>query len=244
MRKGKNGIYSKYIKRILDIICALAAIIVFFWLYAIVAVLVKIKIGSPVIFKQPRPGKDTKIFYLYKFRTMTDFRDENGNLLPDEKRLTAFGRSLRASSLDELPEVWNILRGDMSVIGPRPQLVRDMVFMNSEQMRRHEIKPGLSGLAQVMGRNALEWEHKLEADIEYLENMSFWLDLMIVCKTVKQVFFRRKGILKSDIDEVDLTDDFGDYLVKEKKISESEYYEKQLQAKKILGEQEKSTLKI
>jgi lipopolysaccharide/colanic/teichoic acid biosynthesis glycosyltransferase len=175
---------------------------------------------------------------------MTDFRDENGNLLPDEKRLTAFGRSLRASSLDELPEVWNILRGDMSVIGPRPQLVRDMVFMNSEQMRRHEIKPGLSGLAQVMGRNALEWEHKLEADIEYLENMSFWLDLMIVCKTVKQVFFRRKGILKSDIDEVDLTDDFGDYLVKEKKISESEYYEKQLQAKKILGEQEKSTLKI
>lgn len=154
----KIGIYEKYVKRVIDIVCALAAIIVFSWLYLIVAILVKIKLGSPVLFKQPRPGKNEKVFNMYKFRTMTDEKDENGNLLPDEIRLTQFGKWLRSTSLDELPEAFNILNGSMSVIGPRPQLVRDMVFMTPEQRKRHTVKPGLSGLAQVNGRNAIGWE--------------------------------------------------------------------------------------
>ena len=148
----KIGIYEKYVKRVIDIVCALAAIIVFSWLYLIVAILVKIKLGSPVLFKQPRPGKNEKVFNMYKFRTMTDEKDENGNLLPDEIRLTQFGKWLRSTSLDELPEAFNILNGSMSVIGPRPQLVRDMVFMTPEQRKRHTVKPGLSGLAQVNGK--------------------------------------------------------------------------------------------
>ena len=159
--------YNKYLKRIIDIICSLAAIIVFSWLYIIIGVLVRIKLGSPVIFKQPRPGKDEKIFTLYKFRTMTDERDEEGNLLPDDIRLTKFGKFLRSTSLDELPEAFNILLGHMSVIGPRPQLVRDMVFMTDEQRKRHTVRPGLSGLAQVMGRNGITWEEKIDFDIAH-----------------------------------------------------------------------------
>ena len=169
----KQGIYERYVKRILDIVCALAALIVFCWLYAILAILVRIKLGSPVLFTQPRPGKDEKIFKLYKFRSMTDARDENGNLLPDEVRLTSFGKALRATSLDELPEAINILRGDMSVIGPRPQLVRDMVFMTPEQRQRHTVRPGLSGLAQTRGRNAISWDGKLATDLEYIQNVTF-----------------------------------------------------------------------
>ena len=161
----KQGIYEKYIKRLFDIICSLLAIIVFCWLYSIIAVLVRVKLGSPVLFNQPRPGKDEKIFNLYKFRTMTDQRDENGNLLPDEVRLTKFGKWLRSTSMDELPEAFNILKGDMSIIGPRPQLVRDMVFMTDEQRMRHTAKPGLSGLAQTRGRNALSWDAKLATDL-------------------------------------------------------------------------------
>ena len=161
--------YAKFFKRFIDILCALAAIIVFSWLYIIVAILVRIKLGSPIIFKQERPGKNEKIFKLYKFRTMTDERDENGELLPDDVRLTKFGRMLRKTSLDELPEAFNILKGDMSVIGPRPQLVRDMVFMSEEQRKRHTVRPGLSGLAQVSGRNAISWEGKLAKDLEYIQ---------------------------------------------------------------------------
>ena len=234
----KQGIYERYIKRLLDIICALAALIVFGWLYIIVAVLVRVKLGSPVLFTQPRPGKDEKIFKLYKFRTMTDARDENGKLLPDDVRLTKFGKALRSTSLDELPEAFNILKGDMSVIGPRPQLVRDMVFMTPEQRLRHTVRPGLSGLAQTRGRNALSWDGKLETDLEYIQRVTFLGDLKIIFDTVKQVFFRQKGLENSDVDEVEITDDFGDYLLKAGRVSMEEYAEKQAEAKELLTAQQ------
>lgn len=231
----KQGIYEKYVKRIFDILCALAALIVFSWLYIIVAVLVRVKLGSPVIFKQSRPGKDEKIFNLYKFRSMTDARDESGNLLPDDVRLTKFGRALRATSLDELPEAFNILKGDMSVIGPRPQLVRDMVFMTPEQRKRHSVRPGLSGLAQTRGRNAISWDGKLAADLEYIQNVTFLGDVKIIFDTVRQVFFKEKGLKDSDVDEVEITDDFGDYLLKSGRVSRDEYNKRQMEARKLLG---------
>ena len=236
----KCGFYELYIKRLMDIICSLAAIIVFSWLYIIVAVLFRVKLGSPVLFKQPRPGKidpqtgREKIFYMYKFRSMSDERNENGNLLPDDVRLGKFGKALRATSLDELPEAFNILKGDMSIIGPRPQLVRDMVFMTSEQRKRHTAKPGLSGLAQTRGRNALSWDAKLATDIEYIENITFLGDVKIIINTVKQVFFKEKGIEGGTVDEIDITDDFGDYLLKAGKVSKEEYNKKQKEAKKLL----------
>ena len=186
--------YKKYIKRILDIVCALAAIIVFSWLYIIVAILVRVKLGSPVLFKQERPGLNEKIFKLYKFRTMTDERDENGNLLPDDVRLTKFGKFLRSTSLDELPEAFNILKGDMSVVGPRPLLVEYLERYNEKQKRRHDVRPGLSGLAQVNGRNAISWEDKFDLDVEYIENVSFIKDVGIVLKTVWQAFVKQDGI--------------------------------------------------
>lgn len=232
--------YAKYFKRILDILCALLAISCFFWLYIILAILVRVKLGSPVLFTQPRPGKKDEngveqIFKLYKFRTMTDEKDEQGELLPDEVRLTKFGRWLRSTSLDELPEAFNILKGDMSVIGPRPQLVRDMVFMTPEQRKRHDIRPGLSGLAQTRGRNAISWDEKLATDLEYVQKVTFLRDVKIVIDTVKQVFFKQKGIEGSDVDEVEITDDFGDYLLKAGRISREEYEEKQEEARKLLG---------
>ncbi len=186
--------YEKYFKRIFDIICALAAIIVFSWLYIIVAVLVRVKLGSPVIFKQKRPGKDEKIFELYKFRTMTDERDENGNLLPDDVRLTRFGRLLRKTSLDELPEAFNILKGDMSVVGPRPLLVEYLPLYNEDQKRRHNVRPGLSGLAQIKGRNAISWEEKFTYDVEYVDNISFMGDIKIILLTVWKAFVKEEGI--------------------------------------------------
>ena len=237
----KCGLYELYIKRLMDIVCSLAAIIVFSWLYIIVAVLVRVKLGSPVLFKQPRPGKidpktgREKIFYMYKFRSMSDERDENGNLLPDDVRLGKFGKALRATSLDELPEAFNILKGDMSIIGPRPQLVRDMVFMTDEQRMRHTAKPGLSGLAQTRGRNALSWDAKLASDLEYIENISFLGDVKIIINTVKQVFFKEKGIEGGMVDEVDITDDFGDYLLKAGRVSKEEYDQKMNEAKESLG---------
>lgn len=186
-------IYRKYVKRFLDILCALAALIVFCWLYAIIAILVRIKLGSPVLFKQDRPGKDGKIFKLYKFRTMTDERDVDGNLLPDEKRMTKFGTWLRRSSLDELPEAICILKGDMSVIGPRPLLVKYLPLYNERQARRHEVRPGLSGYAQVHGRNAVSWEEKFELDVWYVEHVSFKLDVKIIIDTIKSVL-KHEGI--------------------------------------------------
>lgn len=237
----KYGFYEKYMKRMLDIICSLLAIIVFCWLYIIIAVLVRVKLGSPVLFKQPRPGKIDpqtgyeNIFYMCKYRSMSDERDENGNLLPDGIRLGKFGKALRATSLDELPEAFNILKGDMSVIGPRPQLVRDMVFMTDEQRKRHIVRPGLSGLAQTRGRNALSWDGKLSTDLQYIENVTFLGDLKIIFNTVKQVFFKQKGLEGTDVDEVDITDDFGDYLLKSGRVSREEYDEKMNKAKELLG---------
>ena len=231
----KQGIYEKYIKRAFDITCAFLAITVFCWLYAIIAILVRVKLGSPVLFKQPRPGKDEKIFNLYKFRTMTDERNEDGELLPDEIRLTSFGKWLRSTSMDELPETFNILNGTMSVIGPRPQLVRDMTFMTPEQRKRHTVRPGLSGLAQTRGRNALSWDGKLATDLEYIENVTFFGDVKIIFDTVKQVFFKEKGIEDGTVDEVDITDDFGDYLLKAGRVSKEEYDLKMNEARELLG---------
>ena len=233
----RKTFYEKYLKRFLDILIALLAIILFWWLYAVIALLVLLKLGKPVIFKQPRPGKDEKVFNLYKFRSMTDERDAEGNLLPDEIRLTKFGKALRASSLDELPEVLNILKGEMSIIGPRPQLVRDMVFMTPEQRQRHSVRPGLSGLAQTRGRNALPWDEKLAADLEYIQNISFRGDAKIVFDTIRQVFFHQRGMQNSSADEIDIADDFGDYLLKSGRVTREEYAEKQRQAKEILRRQ-------
>lgn len=232
----KMNFYEKYVKRALDIICASAAIVCFSPIYLGVAALVRIKLGSPVLFTQDRPGligKDGKetIFKMYKFRTMTDERGENGELLPDEVRLTKFGKWLRSTSLDELPEAFNILNGTMSVIGPRPQLVRDMVFMTPEQRMRHTAKPGLSGLAQVNGRNAITWEDKLEWDQKYIKKVSFREDIRIIIETVKKAFIKQEGISQEDMATAE---DFGDYLLKKEKVSGEEYLEKQIQAKKIL----------
>ena len=194
MEHKPYGPYEKYFKRPLDILCALAALIVFGWLYILVAVLVRVKLGSPVIFKQPRPGKDEKIFNLYKFRSMTDERDENGELLPDDVRLTKFGKVLRATSLDELPEAFNILKGDMSVIGPRPLLVKYLPRYSERQHRRHEVRPGLSGYAQVHGRNTVSWQDKFEMDVKYVDHITFLGDLKIIWDSVMVAFVRRDGI--------------------------------------------------
>lgn len=189
----KVSFYEKYIKRVLDILCSLAAIILFCWLFAVVALLVRIKLGSPVIFKQPRPGKDEKVFMLHKFRSMTDETDDKGELLPDEMRLTRFGRFLRSTSLDELPELWDILIGNMSIIGPRPLLVKYLPLYNDEQRRRHEVRPGLTGWAQVHGRNLTSWEERFAYDTYYVDHLSFALDVKIIFMTVHCVF-AREGI--------------------------------------------------
>ena len=183
--------YKKYFKRPLDIICSLLALIILSPVLLITALLVRIKLGSPVIFKQERPGLNEKIFTLYKFRTMTDKRDEEGNLLPDEQRLTKFGKHLRSTSLDELPELWNILKGDMSVVGPRPLLVQYLPLYNEEQRKRHLVRPGLTGLAQVNGRNEVSWEKKFELDAQYSDCITFSSDVMIVFRTFYDVLSKR-----------------------------------------------------
>lgn len=193
IRKRYRGIYRNYLKRPLDFILSLTGIIVLSPLLIIIAILVRIKLGSPVIFRQKRPGLNEKIFTLYKFRTMTDERDENAELLPDEQRLTGFGKFLRSTSLDELPELFNILKGDMSIVGPRPLLVEYLPLYNEQQKRRHEVRPGLTGWAQVNGRNAISWEEKFDLDVEYVDNINFLLDCKIVFSTVKKVL-SREGI--------------------------------------------------
>lgn len=237
----KLGFYEKYIKRLLDIICSLLAIVVFCWLYVIIAVIVRIKMGSPVLFKQARPGKikngKETIFDMYKFRTMTDDRDEKGELLPDEKRLPKFGAWLRKTSLDELPEAFSILKGDMSVIGPRPQLVRDMVFMSDEQRMRHTAKPGLSGLAQVKGRNAITWEDKLDWDLKYIEKVTFWGDVKLVLETVKVALIKQEDITDG---ENATALDYGDALLKAGKVSKPQYDALQAYAWNLIKEHEKN----
>lgn len=199
MWKGKNGIYNRFVKRALDAFCAALGLIVFCWIYIIIAVLVRTKLGNPILFKQERPGiidpktgKET-IFKLYKFRSMTDDRDENGKFLPDDVRLTKFGRLLRSTSMDELPEIINILKGDMSLIGPRPLAVSYLNYYTEEEHHRHDVRPGLSGLAQVMGRNSISWEEKFSYDLYYVENVSLLLDIKIIFKTVINVL-KRDGI--------------------------------------------------
>ena len=185
--------YERCVKRLLDFIIALAFIVLFWWMYAILAILVRVKLGTPVLFTQERPGKGERIFKMYKFRTMTNECDESGELLPDEVRLTKFGRSLRSTSLDELPEVFNILKGDMSLIGPRPLLVKYLPLYNEEQRHRHDVRPGMTGWAQVNGRNAICWEQKFAYDVEYARNCTFTMDPKVFLTTFK-VLFSRSGI--------------------------------------------------
>lgn len=222
--------YKKFIKRFLDLILSLMALIILMPLMLIIYILVRVKLGKPAIFKQERPGKDEKIFTLYKFRTMTDEKDENGNLLPDEQRLTKFGKMLRSTSLDELPELVNIIKGDMSIVGPRPLLVRDMVFMTEIQRKRHSVRQGLTGLAQVNGRNNIIWEEKIKYDLNYVENISFINDVKIILKTVIKVFKRED----TQTDGMQTAEDLGDYLVRTNKISKDDYTCKNKEALKII----------
>jgi len=213
------GIYKNFLKRPMDFILSLIAIIGLSPVLLITALLVRTKLGSPVIFKQKRPGLNGEIFALCKFRTMTIEKDESGNLLSDEIRLTRFGRILRSTSLDELPELFNILKGEMSVIGPRPQLIKDMVFFNEDQMKRQTVLPGLSGLAQVNGRNCILWEDKFKYDLKYIKNITFLGDWKIIFKTIFKVF-KKSGIHSEGMATAE---DFGDYLLREQRISEDEY---------------------
>lgn len=236
---GKNhipyGPYEKYIKYPLDIILAILALIVLSPILGIVAILVRIKLGSPVIFKQLRPGeknKETgqeKLFTLFKFRTMTNEKDRDGNFLSDSARLTKFGKVLRSTSLDELPELINIIKGEMSIVGPRPQLVKDMVFMSEAQRQRHAVRPGLTGLAQICGRNNLLWEEKLSTDLEYIEKITFWGDMKIIFKTVIKVL-KKEGIAQEG---KDTSMDFGDWLLDGGKITREQYEVLQEKAKSL-----------
>lgn len=200
-------IYSKYIKRLLDILISLTFIVLFSWLYLILVILVRIKLGSPVLFCQERPGYKEKIFTLYKFRTMTDKRDENGTLLPDSERLTKFGSMLRSTSLDELPEMFNILKGDMSLIGPRPLLVEYLPYYTEEERLRHSVRPGLTGLAQVSGRNYLAWDKRLAKDVEYVNHISFIMDVRIIIKTIMVVFKKEDVSVDTNVVEGYLWDE-------------------------------------
>ena len=188
--RDKSGLYRLYFKRPMDFILSLLAITILSPVFIITGVLVRTKLGSPILFKQNRPGLDEKIFTMYKFRTMTDQKDENGELLPDHIRLTKFGEMLRATSLDELPELFNILKGDMSIIGPRPLLVQYLPLYNDQQQRRHEVRPGLSGYAQVNGRNSISWDNKFDLDVQYIDNVTFINDVKIIMLTLKKVFVK------------------------------------------------------
>lgn len=222
--------YKHFFKRTLDILFAVLAFLFLSLVYLVLIILVKIKLGGPVLFKQVRPGKNGKLFKLYKFRSMSNKTDENGNLLPDEERLTNFGKKLRESSLDELPEIINILKGDMSFIGPRPQLVKDYVFFDKEVMERQSVRPGLSGLAQVNGRNNISWEKKFEYDLQYVKKVTFLKDCSIFFKTIGKVFKR------SDIDKDGFAtdEDYGDYLLRTKLIANNVYLLKINEANELI----------
>jgi lipopolysaccharide/colanic/teichoic acid biosynthesis glycosyltransferase len=223
--------YNKYFKRIFDIVLSLMALILLSPFFLILACFVRIKLGVPVFFKQLRPGYHEKIFTIYKFRSMTNTKDKDGNLLPDADRMTNFGTWLRSSSFDELPEIWNILKGDMSIVGPRPQLVRDMVFMTREQRQRHSVRPGLTGLAQINGRNAISWEEKLLLDSKYMQHISFINDLKILFGTIGKI------IKREDVNELGMVtaEDFGEYLLKTNKITIDEYKDGLSKANVILN---------
>ena len=206
--------YKNFFKRLLDIIISLIFILCFWWLYVVIAILVRIKLGSPILFKQDRPGLNEKIFKMYKFRTMTDAKDSLGNLLTDADRLTKLGRFLRSTSLDEIPELWNVIKGDMSLVGPRPLMPKYLAYYTEEEKKRHNVRPGVTGWAQVNGRNSLTWEDKFRYDIEYVNSISFWLDLKIVFITIKKVF-KRQDI--SDFSDENKEIDFDEYRRMEKK---------------------------
>lgn len=223
--------YAAYVKRQLDFILSLAAIIVLSPILLVLTVIGAVSMGGNPFFVQPRPGKkdahgQERIFKLVKFRSMNNRKDKNGNLLPDEQRLTGYGKFIRSTSLDELPELFNILKGDMSIVGPRPQLVRDMVFMTPEQRNRHNVRQGLTGLAQCNGRNGISWEKKFEYDLKYIENITFWGDVKILLKTVKSVFIR-EGITEENMATAE---DLGDYLLRNRMVDVSKYEEKQMEA--------------
>ena len=206
--------YRKFFKRVFDIIISLIFILCFWWLYVVIAILVRIKLGSPILFKQDRPGLNEKIFKMYKFRTMTDAKDSLGNLLTDAERLTKLGKFLRSTSLDEIPELWNVIKGDMSLVGPRPLMPKYLAYYTEEEKKRHNVRPGVTGWAQVNGRNSLTWEDKFRYDIEYVNSISFWLDLKIVFITIKKVF-KRQDI--SDFSDENKEIDFDEYRRMEKK---------------------------
>ena len=224
--------YANNLKRILDFFCALAAICCLSPLLVMLTVVGAFKMKGNPFFTQPRPGKDEKIFRLVKFRTMTNARDASGKLLPDDVRLTAYGKFLRSTSLDELPELFNILKGDMAVIGPRPQLVRDMVFMTPEQRKRHTVRQGLSGLAQINGRNAVTWEKKIEYDLEYIKKITFLGDVKIILTTLNKAFIKRSDITEEGSDTAT---DLGDYLLASGRITREEYDRGQEEAKRLIA---------
>ena len=227
-------LYKQFFKRFWDIVLSLLALSILSWLFIILTIVGAIAMKGNPFFVQKRPGKrkkngEEKIFGLIKFRTMTNAKDKDGNLLPDEKRLNAYGKFLRSTSLDEFPEALNIFIGDMSVIGPRPQLIRDLVFMNDEQRKRHNVRPGLSGLAQVNGRNNITWEQKFEYDLQYINHISIWKDIGLIFKTIGKMFARSDVVREGTESDID----FGDWLLQENKISREEYNNKQLEAKSI-----------
>ena len=222
--------YKRFFKRFLDFILSLLALIVLSPVLLILIVLGAIKMKGNPFFTQLRPGKNEKIFKLIKFRTMTNAKDADGNLLPDDVRLTKYGKMLRSTSLDELPELINILKGDMSIVGPRPQLVRDMVFMTPEQRMRHTVRPGLTGHAQVNGRNNITWEQKLDYDLVYIERITLWKDMRIILQTVGKVFKREDTVREGTVSDVD----YGDWLLQEGKVDKTSYEAKQKEAKELL----------
>ncbi len=223
--------YQKIGKRLLDIVGSAIALILFSPLLLLLAWKIKKNLGSPVFFSQIRPGKNNKLFRLYKFRSMTDAKNKEGNLLPDSERMTDFGRKLRASSLDELPELWNILKGDMSFVGPRPQLVRDMVFFNKEEIQRQAVLPGLTGLAQISGRNNINWKERFFYDLKYIENISLKVDLFIIWQTIFKVS-NKENITTIGMET---SEDYGDWLLRLNLVSKKEYIAKQEQAKEIIA---------
>ena len=228
--------YQKYGKRMFDIIASALALVLLSPLLLWLAWKIKKNLGSPVIFSQVRPGKNNKLFRLYKFRSMTDDKDKEGNLLPDEVRMTEFGRKLRATSLDELPELWNILKGDMSIVGPRPQLVRDMVFFNEEEMHRQDVTPGLTGLAQISGRNNIDWKERFRYDLQYIENLSLLEDLRIIWRTVFKVS-QQEDIAT---DGMETSEDYGDWLLRNCVITKEEYEYNQNNAQQLIIEFQRS----
>ena len=227
--------YQKFGKRLFDIIASATALIVLSPLLLWLAWRIKKNLGSPVIFSQIRPGKNNKLFRLYKFRSMTDGRDKDGNLLPDEERMTDFGRKLRATSLDELPELWNILKGDMSIVGPRPQLVRDMVFFTEEEMHRQDVTPGLTGLAQISGRNNIDWKERFAYDLQYIKNINIKEDLRIIWRTIFKVS-NQEDIATNGMET---SEDYGDWLLRKNLLTELAYEQKKQLANEKLREWQK-----